>query len=237
MGQPNKLRSGHGVRGTLAQRKARFREVKQLVTAHRRDVDTPMHLSKLARGVLGLLQVGIKELRSIAFYLNEDRIKVSVVLTAIQRCKNPIVMRALDEGLPACASVKVLWGTRLKCSKCQRQLESVPCPRCAPLWEDHYPDAKVYKEPEDREEEKQELELPAPAVATKAPPTIPKRFEHLYADPIPAKDVEFSPTDAPAGSKSKIDILAYRVSKGLPLWHPDDRVDYAGLTGVVKPRA
>ncbi len=46
----------------------------------------------------------------------------------------------------------------------------------------------------------------------------------------------FLPTDAPAGSAEKIEILRRRVERGQPLWHRDDRVDYAGLTGVIRPR-
>lgn len=52
----------------------------------------------------------------------------------------------------------------------------------------------------------------------------------------PAVSEEFRPTDAPAGSKAKLDMLAERVRKGLPLWHPSDRSDYSGLTGAVRPR-
>jgi hypothetical protein len=47
---------------------------------------------------------------------------------------------------------------------------------------------------------------------------------------------DFTPTDAPAGSKEKIEILARRIEMGMPLWHPEDRHDYSGLTGVVRPR-
>jgi hypothetical protein len=47
----------------------------------------------------------------------------------------------------------------------------------------------------------------------------------------PAHDSqEFLRTDAPAGSKAKIDMLAERVMRGLPLWHDEDRNDYSGLT-------
>lgn len=46
----------------------------------------------------------------------------------------------------------------------------------------------------------------------------------------------FAPTDAPAGSRAKLEILAERVQNGEPLWHPDDRVDYSGLTGAVRAR-
>jgi hypothetical protein len=50
------------------------------------------------------------------------------------------------------------------------------------------------------------------------------------------EDDEFSPTGAPAGSKEKLEILAQRVMMGVPLWHPEDRPDYSGLTGAVRPR-
>jgi hypothetical protein len=53
--------------------------------------------------------------------------------------------------------------------------------------------------------------------------------------PVPSDD--FVGTDSPAGSRAKIDILAERVRRGEPLWHPEDRSDYSGLTGAVRPRA
>ena len=57
-------------------------------------------------------------------------------------------------------------------------------------------------------------------------------------------DEDFSPhggdsfveTDAPAGSVDKIEALRRRVEKGMPLWHEEDRKDYNGLTGAVRPR-
>lgn len=52
----------------------------------------------------------------------------------------------------------------------------------------------------------------------------------------PAEGNDFEPTDAPAGSEAKIEILRRRVELGLPLWHHSDRVDYSGLTGAVRPR-
>ena len=55
-------------------------------------------------------------------------------------------------------------------------------------------------------------------------------------DFAPSVNDEFTPTDAPAGSMSKIDLLRQRVESGLPLWHDEDRSDYSGLTGVVRPR-
>ena len=36
---------------------------------------------------------------------------------------------------------------------------------------------------------------------------------------------DFAPTHAPAGSKQKIDILAERIQRGMPLWHPEDSTD------------
>ena len=56
-------------------------------------------------------------------------------------------------------------------------------------------------------------------------------------------DEDFSPnkegfeaTNAPAGSEDKIKILRRRVEQGTPLWHRNDRHDYSGLTGAVRPR-
>lgn len=51
------------------------------------------------------------------------------------------------------------------------------------------------------------------------------------------EDVDtFVPTDEPAGSEGKIEELRRRVELGLPLWHTEDRADYSGLTGAVRPR-
>ena len=55
-------------------------------------------------------------------------------------------------------------------------------------------------------------------------------------DFAPVETDEFVSTEAPAGSRTKIDTLAQRVQQGLPLWHLDDRNDYSGLTGAVRPR-
>ena len=40
----------------------------------------------------------------------------------------------------------------------------------------------------------------------------------------------------PAGSPEKIEILRKRLELGLPLWHEEDRYDYNGLTGAIRPR-
>ena len=55
-------------------------------------------------------------------------------------------------------------------------------------------------------------------------------------DFAPHMGEDFSPTQAPAGSRAKLQILADRVLKGQPLWHTEDRSDYSGLTGAVRPR-
>jgi hypothetical protein len=39
----------------------------------------------------------------------------------------------------------------------------------------------------------------------------------------------FLPTDAPAGSKEKLEVLRKRVELGYPLWHRHDRASYDGL--------
>ncbi|MGL4513398.1 MAG: hypothetical protein ACRCT8_09935 [Lacipirellulaceae bacterium] len=72
-------------------------------------------------------------------------------------------------------------------------------------------------------------------------PTLRNVFEAILKyghdeDFVPRKDNEFVPTHAPAGSAEKLELLAERVRLGYPLWHEEDRVDYSGLTGAVRPR-
>ncbi len=55
-------------------------------------------------------------------------------------------------------------------------------------------------------------------------------------DFAPMETDDFVSTDAPAGSRSKIEVMADRVKRGEPLWHGEDRADYSGLIGVVRPR-
>lgn len=55
-------------------------------------------------------------------------------------------------------------------------------------------------------------------------------------DFVPNGGRDFSSTDAPAGSVDKIEVLRARVKLGQPLWHGEDRVDYSGLTGAIRPR-
>lgn len=73
-------------------------------------------------------------------------------------------------------------------------------------------------------------------------PTLRNVFEAILKyghdeDFVPrAHDEEFQPTAAPAGSPEKLELLAERVRQGHPLWHEEDRCDYSGLTGAVRPR-
>ena len=55
-------------------------------------------------------------------------------------------------------------------------------------------------------------------------------------DYSPEPQLNFQPTDAPAGSPEKIEILRRRIELGLPLWHDADRADFNGLTGAIRPR-
>ena len=41
----------------------------------------------------------------------------------------------------------------------------------------------------------------------------------------PQTSPDFVPTTAPAGSRQTIDVLAERIPRGLPLWHPEDSLD------------
>ncbi len=45
-------------------------------------------------------------------------------------------------------------------------------------------------------------------------------------EPEPVASGQFSSTYALPGTDEKLEILAVRVGKGLPLWHPNDRVTY-----------
>jgi hypothetical protein len=55
-------------------------------------------------------------------------------------------------------------------------------------------------------------------------------------DFLPQDSDTFEPTDAPAGSQEKIEILRRRIEMGQPLWHSMDRSDFSGLTGAIRPR-
>lgn len=50
-----------------------------------------------------------------------------------------------------------------------------------------------------------------------------------------AKD-DFSATEALPGSPEKLDVLAERVRRGLPLWHRSDRRDCENLAEAYWPR-
>ena len=72
-------------------------------------------------------------------------------------------------------------------------------------------------------------------------PTLRNVFEAILKyghdeDFVPHVDGEFTPTTAPAGSPEKLEMLAERVRAGHPLWHEEDRCDYSGLRGAVRPR-
>jgi hypothetical protein len=45
-------------------------------------------------------------------------------------------------------------------------------------------------------------------------------------EPEPVTNEAFDSTKALPGTDEKLAILAVRVQKGLPLWHPEDRVTY-----------
>jgi hypothetical protein len=45
-------------------------------------------------------------------------------------------------------------------------------------------------------------------------------------EPEEIDDSQFDSTRAMPGSDEKLDILAERVERGLPLWHSCDRTDY-----------
>jgi hypothetical protein len=72
-------------------------------------------------------------------------------------------------------------------------------------------------------------------------PTLENVFEAILKyghdeDFAPKTDDQFGSTQAPAGSREKLEVMAERARRGQPLWHGKDRGDYSGLTGAVRPR-
>ena len=53
---------------------------------------------------------------------------------------------------------------------------------------------------------------------------------------VPVETNEFEPTDLAAGSREKLELLRRRVEMGVPMWHDEDRSDYDGLVGTIRPR-
>jgi hypothetical protein len=47
---------------------------------------------------------------------------------------------------------------------------------------------------------------------------------------------KFDAADAMPGTKEKLDVLAQRVAKGLPLWHVEDRNDVEAPSPMKRPR-
>jgi hypothetical protein len=43
---------------------------------------------------------------------------------------------------------------------------------------------------------------------------------------------DFVSTNAPAGSRQKLDILAERIQRGMPLWHPEDSTESSAASLV-----
>src|SRR5262245_43558942 len=72
-------------------------------------------------------------------------------------------------------------------------------------------------------------------------PTLKNVFEAILKyghdeDVAPKADDAVKATQATAGTREKLEVLAERVRRGEPLWHDNDRADYSGLTGAIRPR-
>ncbi|TVS14781.1 MAG: hypothetical protein EA424_18200 [Planctomycetaceae bacterium] len=42
-------------------------------------------------------------------------------------------------------------------------------------------------------------------------------------EPVESEANKYEATEAPPGSQEKLEVMARRIRRGLPLWHPDDR--------------
>ena len=71
-------------------------------------------------------------------------------------------------------------------------------------------------------------------------PTLKNVFEAILKyghdeDFAPKFDEAFKATQRQP-ARQKLEVLADRVRRGQPLWHDDDRADYSGLTGAIRPQ-
>lgn len=55
-------------------------------------------------------------------------------------------------------------------------------------------------------------------------------------EPEEARPAEYDSTEALPGTRAKLDVLAERVRRGLPLWHLHDRRDCENLPDGKLPR-
>jgi hypothetical protein len=152
-----------------------------------------MHLSFLARGVLGLQHCGVYDHARIAVLLSTGVEEITKICLAISKSKNSIVTRAKLEGLPSCASVPIAFGMSVRCPECRAGLCAVPCAKCAPGWSDHYAILQEYE----TEEEMKEPEI--------------------------MDFTAFEPTDAMPGTIEKMNAMRQRLNRGLPIYHPRDK--------------
>ena len=53
---------------------------------------------------------------------------------------------------------------------------------------------------------------------------------------VPTRTKDFLQTDAAAGSREKIEVMAQRALRGEPIMHEEDRSDYSNLVGAIRPR-
>lgn len=55
-------------------------------------------------------------------------------------------------------------------------------------------------------------------------------------EPEEARPTEYDSTEALPGTQAKLEVLAERVQRGLPLWHTNDRLDCENLPEDKMPR-
>ncbi len=55
-------------------------------------------------------------------------------------------------------------------------------------------------------------------------------------EPKNVRDTEYSATRALPGSQAKLDVMAERLKRGLPLWHPSDAISFDDLEEMAAGR-
>ena len=97
--------------------------------------EKPRHAGDLrtdVRLVLGIwTSCMIRSAAEVSKAIHMPLVRVQRIIKAIYDSNHPVVISAVQEGLPLKAAVKLPWDhERLLCETCHQQLSMVPCPVC-----------------------------------------------------------------------------------------------------------
>lgn len=98
--------------------------------AKNKKVTKPEHLSQSAVGVIGLWSMGVLDSARIAKLLCRRTEEIEAFADVLRNSENRLVAEYVACGLPAGVSAKLRYAT-VRCPKCGREAERVPCQTCA----------------------------------------------------------------------------------------------------------